>query len=93
MKSDRGHQKALSTCASHLATVSIFYSTVIFMYLQPSSSHSMDADKIASMFYTMIIPTLNPLVYSLRNKEVNNAFKKVVKRAKFLCKSEISDWK
>lgn len=93
MKSDRGHQKALSTCASHLTTVSIFYSTVIFMYLQPSSSHSMDADKIASMFYTMIIPTLNPFVYSLRNKEVSNAFKKVVKRAKFLCKSEISEWK
>ncbi|XP_028740128.1 olfactory receptor 5B2-like [Peromyscus leucopus] len=91
MKSDRGHQKALSTCASHLTTVSIFYGTVIFMYLQPSSSHSMDADKIASMFYTMIIPTLNPLVYSLRNKEVSNAFEKVVKKAKFLCKSEISD--
>ncbi|XP_057633649.1 olfactory receptor 5B2-like [Chionomys nivalis] len=91
MKSDRGHQKVLSTCASHLTTVSIFYSTVIFMYLQPSFSHSMDADKIASMFYTMIIPTLNPLVYSLRNKEVNNAFKKVVKRVNILCKSEISD--
>ncbi|XP_052013605.1 olfactory receptor 5B2-like [Apodemus sylvaticus] len=90
MKSDQGHQKALSTCASHLTVVSIFYSTVIFMYLQPSSSHSMDADKVASMFYTMIIPTLNPLVYSLRNKEVNNAFKKVVENAKFLCNSEIS---
>ena len=91
MKSDKGHQKALSTCASHLIVVSIFYSTVIFMYLQPSSSHSMDADKVASMFYTMIIPTLNPLVYSLRNKEVNNAFKKVVENAKFLCKNDISD--
>ncbi|XP_055470164.1 olfactory receptor 5B2-like [Psammomys obesus] len=89
MKSDQGYQKALSICASHLTVVSIFYGTVIFMYLQPSSSHSMDADKIASMFYTMIIPTLNPLVYSLRNKEVNNAFKKVVEKAKFLCKSQI----
>ncbi|KAL6035881.1 hypothetical protein STEG23_017720, partial [Scotinomys teguina] len=93
MKSDRGYQKALSTCASHLTTVSIFYSTVIFMYLQPSFSHSMDADKIASMFYTIIIPTLNPLVYSLRNKEVSRAFEKVVKKAKFLCKSETSDSK
>ena len=93
MKSDHGHQKALSTCASHLTVVSIFYSTVIFMYLQPSSSHSMDADKVVSMFYTMIIPTLNPLVYSPRNKEVNNALKKVLVKAKFLCKSEISDSK
>uniref|UniRef100_A0A0V1KHA0 Olfactory receptor 5B3 n=1 Tax=Trichinella nativa TaxID=6335 RepID=A0A0V1KHA0_9BILA len=51
------------------------------MYLQPSSSHSMDTDKIASVFYTMVIPMLNPLVYSLRNKEVKNAFKKVAGKA------------
>ncbi|KAM7085371.1 olfactory receptor 5B3-like [Molossus nigricans] len=82
MHSAEGYQKALSTCASHLTTVSIFYGTVIFMYLQRSSSHSMDTDKIASVFYTMVIPMLNPLVYSLRNKEVKNAFNKVVKRAK-----------
>ncbi|XP_036115044.1 olfactory receptor 5B3-like [Molossus molossus] len=82
MHSAEGYQKALSTCASHLTTVSIFYGTVIFMYLQPSSSHSMDTDKIASVFYTMVIPMLNPLVYSLRNKEVKNAFNKVVNRAK-----------
>uniref|UniRef100_A0A673UK63 G-protein coupled receptors family 1 profile domain-containing protein n=1 Tax=Suricata suricatta TaxID=37032 RepID=A0A673UK63_SURSU len=77
MRSAEGYQKALSTCASHLTTVSIFYGTAIFMYSQPSSSHSMDSDKIASVFYTMVIPMLNPLVYSLRNKEVKNAFKKV----------------
>ncbi|KAM7085372.1 olfactory receptor 5B3-like [Molossus nigricans] len=82
MHSTEGYQKALSTCASHLTTVSIFYGTVIFMYVQPSSSHSMDTDKIASVFYTMVIPMLNPLVYSLRNKEVKNAFNKVVNRAK-----------
>ncbi|KAB0346770.1 hypothetical protein FD754_011627 [Muntiacus muntjak] len=76
-----GYQKALSTCASHLTTVSIFYGTVIFMYSQPSSSHSMDVDKIASVFYTMVIPMLNPLVYSLRNKEVKSAFKKAVEKA------------
>uniref|UniRef100_A0A8C0NR96 Olfactory receptor n=1 Tax=Canis lupus familiaris TaxID=9615 RepID=A0A8C0NR96_CANLF len=73
----------VSTCASHLTTVSIFYGTVIFMYLQPSSSHSMDTDKIASVFYSMVIPMLNPLVYSLRNKEVKCAFKKVVEKAIF----------
>ncbi|NP_001376097.1 olfactory receptor 5B2-like [Vulpes vulpes] len=83
VQSAQGHQKALSTCASHLTTVSIFYGTVIFMYLQPSSSHSMDTDKIASVFYSMVIPMLNPLVYSLRNKEVKCAFKKVVEKAIF----------
>ncbi|KAM4846938.1 olfactory receptor 5B3-like [Thomomys bottae] len=82
MRSAAGHQKALSTCTSHLTAVSIFYGTLIFMYLQPGSSHSMDTDKIASVFYTMVIPMLNPMVYSLRNKEVKSAFAKVVFKAK-----------
>lgn len=72
-----GHRKAVSTCASHFTAVSIFYGTVIFMYLQPSSSHSMDTDKIASVFYTMVIPMLNPMVYTLRNKEVKSALLKL----------------
>ncbi|XP_027800134.1 olfactory receptor 5B2-like [Marmota flaviventris] len=82
MHSAQGHQKALSTCASHFTAVTIFYGTVIFMYLQPSSSHSMDTDKMASVFYTMVIPMLNPMVYSLRNKEVKSAFRKVVEKVK-----------
>ncbi|KAM5317662.1 olfactory receptor 5B3-like [Glossophaga mutica] len=82
MRSSSGYQKALSTCASHFTAVSIFYGTIIFMYSQPSSSHSMDTDKIASVFYTMVIPMLNPLVYSLRNKEVKSALRKVVLKAK-----------
>ncbi|KFO29551.1 Olfactory receptor 5B2 [Fukomys damarensis] len=77
MHSAAGHHKALSTCASHFTAVSIFYVTTIFMYLQPSSSVSMDTAKIASVFYTMVIPMLNPMVYSLRNKEVKRAFLKV----------------
>ena len=81
--SQEGYQKALSTCTSHLTTVSIFYGTVIVMYVQPSSSHSMDTDKVASVFYAMVIPMLNPMVYSLRNKEVKSAFKKVWGKAKF----------
>ncbi|XP_020831828.1 olfactory receptor 5B2-like [Phascolarctos cinereus] len=72
-------QKAFSTCASHLTVVSIFYGTIFFMYFKPSSSHSMDTDKIISVFYTMVIPMLNPLVYSLRNNEVKNAFRKAVR--------------
>ncbi|XP_038201108.1 olfactory receptor 5B12-like [Arvicola amphibius] len=77
MHSVEGRKKAISTCASHFSTVTIFYGTIIFMYLRPSSSYSMDTDKVASVFYTMIIPMLNPLVYSLRNKDVKNAFKKI----------------
>ncbi|XP_047374564.1 olfactory receptor 5B2-like [Sciurus carolinensis] len=76
MRSAAGHRKAISTCASHFTAVSIFYGTLIFVYLQPSSSHSMDTDKIASVFYTIVIPMLNPLVYSLRNTEVMRAFQK-----------------
>ncbi|XP_004869800.1 olfactory receptor 5B12-like [Heterocephalus glaber] len=82
MRSSEGRHKAFSTCASHFTAVSIFYGTVIFMYLQPSSSHSMGSDKMASVFYTMVIPMLNPLVYSLRNKEVKCAFKKAVEKTK-----------
>ncbi|KAM9221574.1 LOW QUALITY PROTEIN: olfactory receptor 5B2-like [Dugong dugon] len=77
----QGHQKALSTCASHLTAVFIFYGVVIFIYLQPSSRHSVDMDKMASVFYAIVIPMLNPVVYSLRNKEVKGAFK-VIEKAK-----------
>ncbi|XP_004389363.1 olfactory receptor 5B12-like [Trichechus manatus latirostris] len=82
MHSSEGCQKAVSTCASHLTAVSIFYGTGTFMYLQPSSSHSMGKDKMASVFYAIVIPMLNPLVYSLRNKEVKSAFQKAVGKAK-----------
>uniref|UniRef100_A0A8C6S196 Olfactory receptor n=1 Tax=Nannospalax galili TaxID=1026970 RepID=A0A8C6S196_NANGA len=77
--SGAGHRKAISTCASHFTAVSIFYGTVIFVYLKPSSRHAMDIDKISSVFYTMVIPMLNPLVYCLRNKEVKNTFTKIAK--------------
>ncbi|XP_037377359.1 olfactory receptor 5B3-like [Talpa occidentalis] len=82
MRKTAGYQKALSTCASHVTAITIFFGTIIFMYLQPSSSHSMDTDKMASVFYTMIIPMLNPIVYSLRNKEVKNAIKKLGEKTK-----------
>ncbi|XP_027800476.2 olfactory receptor 5B12-like [Marmota flaviventris] len=82
MRSSEGRQKAFSTCGSHLTAVTIFYGSGIFMYLQPSSSHSMGTDKMASVFYSIVIPMLNPLVYSLRNKEVKSAFKKAVGKAK-----------
>uniref|UniRef100_A0A452UVS9 Olfactory receptor n=2 Tax=Ursus maritimus TaxID=29073 RepID=A0A452UVS9_URSMA len=80
MRSAEGRKKAFSTCASHLTAVTIFYGTIIFMYLQPSSSQSMDTDKIASVFYSVVIPMLNPLIYSLRNNEVKNALWKVLNK-------------
>ena len=60
MHSSEGHQKAFSTCASHLTTISIFYVTGSFMYLQPSSRHSMNTEKTVSVFYAIVIPMLNP---------------------------------
>ncbi|KAM9221575.1 LOW QUALITY PROTEIN: olfactory receptor 5B21-like [Dugong dugon] len=80
MRSVEGRKKAFSTCASHLTAVSIFYGTIIFMYLHPSSGQSMDTDKIASVFYTVVILMLNPLIYSLRNKEVKSAVWKILSK-------------
>uniref|UniRef100_A0AC11DQH8 Olfactory receptor family 5 subfamily B member 12 n=1 Tax=Ovis aries TaxID=9940 RepID=A0AC11DQH8_SHEEP len=82
VRSSEGHQKAFSTCASHLTAVSIFYGTGAFMYFQPGSRHSMSTDKIASVFYAIVIPMVNPLIYSLRNREVKTALKKAVGKAK-----------
>ncbi|XP_074087825.1 olfactory receptor 5B12-like [Macrotis lagotis] len=79
IRSSEGRQKGFSTCASHLTAVTLYYGTVIFMYFQPSSNHSMDTDKVVSVFYSTVIPMLNPLVYSLRNKDVKNAFRKAVR--------------
>ena len=73
MNSDEGRHRAFSTCGSHLTVVTVFYGTLIFMYVQPESSHSFDAEKVASIFYTLITPMLNPLIYSLRNKDVKYA--------------------
>ncbi|KAL6082782.1 hypothetical protein STEG23_031224, partial [Scotinomys teguina] len=70
MSSAKGRKKAISTCASHLTTVSIYYGTTIFMYLQPSSSHSMDTDKMASVFYTMEVVLCPYLCGHLSNFEL-----------------------
>ncbi|MBZ3882917.1 Olfactory receptor 8K3 [Sciurus carolinensis] len=80
MKSAEGRRKAFSTCGSHLTVVIVFYGTLIFMYVQPMSSHYFDTDKLASIFYTVIIPMLNPLIYSLRNKDVKHAIKSTWKK-------------
>uniref|UniRef100_A0A287AYK8 Olfactory receptor n=1 Tax=Sus scrofa TaxID=9823 RepID=A0A287AYK8_PIG len=89
MRSAEGRRKAFSTCTSHLTAVTIFYGTVIFMYLQPGSSHSMDNDQMASVFYTIVIPMLNPIVYSLRNKEVSNALRKATEKMKMMFSTQV----
>nr|XP_003423121.1 olfactory receptor 8K5-like [Loxodonta africana] len=70
---------SFSTCGSHLTVVVVFYGTLLFMYMQLKSAHSYDTDTVASVFYTLVIPMLNALIYSLRNKEVNDAFHRVFK--------------
>uniref|UniRef100_F6RN82 Olfactory receptor n=1 Tax=Monodelphis domestica TaxID=13616 RepID=F6RN82_MONDO len=76
--SAEGRKKGFSTCASHLTVVTIYHGTLIFIYLRPSTDHSLDIDKVTSVFYTLIIPMLNPLIYSLRNNDVKNALRKII---------------
>ncbi|XP_006148804.2 olfactory receptor 8J3, partial [Tupaia chinensis] len=84
--SSEGRKKAFSTCASHMMAVTVFYGTLLFMYVQPQTSHSLDTDKMASVFYTLVIPMLNPMIYSLRNKDVKDAFKRLKEMGYYLLK-------
>nr|XP_004650955.2 olfactory receptor 502-like [Jaculus jaculus] len=76
MRSTEGRQKAFSTCTSHLTAVTLFYGTVTFIYVLPKSSFSTDQNKVVSVFYMVVIPMLNPLIYSLRNNEIKGALKR-----------------
>ncbi|XP_031240608.1 olfactory receptor 5AN1-like [Mastomys coucha] len=78
--SAKGRSKAFNTCASHLTAVSLFYSTGIFVYLRSSSGGSSSFDRFTSVFYTVVIPMLNPLIYSLRNREIKDAMKRFQKK-------------
>ncbi|POI20761.1 hypothetical protein CIB84_015492 [Bambusicola thoracicus] len=75
-----GRHKAFSTCTSHLMAIAFFYGSLLFMYLRPSSSYSLDTDKLIALFYTVILPMLNPMIYSLRNKEVREALRRSLER-------------
>ncbi|XP_007518766.1 olfactory receptor 5W2-like [Erinaceus europaeus] len=77
ISSAEGRFKAFSTCTSHLTAVAIFQGTMLFMYFRPSSAYSLDQDKMTSLFYTLVIPMLNPLIYSLRNKDVKDGLEKM----------------
>ena len=85
IRSAAGRQKAFSTCASHLTTVTIFYSTLSFNYIQPSSQYSVEQEKVISVFYTLVIPMLYPLIYSLRNKEGKAAVRRAIEIKHWSC--------
>ncbi|XP_048189392.1 olfactory receptor 8B3-like [Perognathus longimembris pacificus] len=82
MSSSEGRSKAFSTCSSHIMAVSLFFGSGAFMYLKPSSAGSLDEGKISSVFYTIVVPMMNPLIYSLRNKDVKAALRKTLQRRK-----------
>ncbi|XP_045714330.1 olfactory receptor 1086-like [Phyllostomus hastatus] len=86
MRSAEGRRKVFSTCGSHLTGVSIFHGTVLFMYVRPTSSCALNHDMVVSVFYTIVIPMLNPLIYSLRNKDVHKAMKRVFGKNVFISK-------
>ncbi|KAH0521149.1 Olfactory receptor 484 [Microtus ochrogaster] len=76
MRSTEGRHKAFSTCTSHLTAVTLFYGTITFIYVMPKSSYSTDQNKVLSVLYIVVIPMLNPLIYSLRNNEIKGALKR-----------------
>ncbi|XP_057634733.1 olfactory receptor 473-like [Chionomys nivalis] len=76
MRSTEGRQKAFSTCTSHLTAVTLYYGTLTFIYVMPKSNYSTEQNKVLSVFYTVVIPMLNPLIYSLRNRDVKDALRK-----------------
>ncbi|XP_036619999.1 olfactory receptor 5D18-like [Trichosurus vulpecula] len=78
MHSGSGRRKAFSTCASHLTAVTIFYGTILFLYCVPNSKSSWLVVRVTSVFYTIIIPMLNPLIYSLRNKDIKETLRKLM---------------
>ncbi|XP_008844191.1 olfactory receptor 10-like [Nannospalax galili] len=80
VKSVAAHRKAFGTCGSHLLVVSLFYGSAIYTYLQPKGSYSESKGKFVALFYTVITPMLNPLIYTLRNKDVKGALWKVLGR-------------
>ncbi|XP_046542214.1 olfactory receptor 8G1-like [Equus quagga] len=82
--STEGRSKAFGTCSSHISAVAIFFGSATFMYLQPSSVSSMDQGKVSSVFYTVMVPMLNPLIYSLRNKDVRIVLNKILEKRSFL---------
>ncbi|XP_038178111.1 olfactory receptor 150-like [Arvicola amphibius] len=83
IQSTWGRHKAFSTCSSHILAVALFYGSTAFMYLQPSSVSSLGQSKLSSVFYTIVVPMLNPMIYSLRNNDVKISLRKLIQKVSF----------
>ncbi|KAG9466108.1 hypothetical protein GDO78_017213 [Eleutherodactylus coqui] len=79
IRSSQGRQAVFSTCTSHLTVVTLYYGTLTSIYFQPPSSHSLKTDNTVSVLYTVVTPMLNPIIYSIRNKDVKNCIIKIMK--------------
>ncbi|XP_029435441.1 olfactory receptor-like protein OLF1 [Rhinatrema bivittatum] len=79
IKTTAGRRKAFSTCASHVTAVCLLFGTAIFTYIRPPSMYSQDQDKVLSLIYSVVIPMLNPLIYSVRNNEVKDSVKRILR--------------
>ncbi|XP_040115254.1 olfactory receptor 1013-like [Oryx dammah] len=77
IRSTQGRLKAFSTCSSHLISVTLYHGSILYIYSRPSSSYSLERDKVVSTFYTVVFPMLNPMIYSLRNTGVKDALEKL----------------
>ncbi|XP_010983715.3 olfactory receptor 2T29-like [Camelus dromedarius] len=89
MSSAEGRKKAFATCSSHMAVVILFYGAAAYNYMLPSSYHSPEKDMVVSAFYTILTPALNPLIYSLRNKDVTEALKKMLNEVSVFQRSKL----
>ncbi|KAM9330777.1 olfactory receptor 5V1-like [Gastrophryne carolinensis] len=78
LPSNKGKRKAFSTCTSHLTVVALFYGTAIFTYIRPSSTYSLQRDSVVSILYSVVTPSLNPIIYSLRNLEIQRGIRNLV---------------
>nr|XP_033779299.1 olfactory receptor 6N2-like [Geotrypetes seraphini] len=84
IKSAEGRQKAFSTCGAHLTVVLVFFSCIIFMYVRLTKSYSLNYDRTLAVFYSVLTPLFNPLIYSLRNKEIRAAIQRIIHKQQFL---------
>ena len=91
LSSREAQKKTFSTCASHLTVVTIYYGTIIFAYVRPPAKHNFTMGKVVSVFYCVVTPLLNPLVYTLRNKDVKKAFRKVLERKRLFLARHIQE--
>ncbi|XP_006089728.1 olfactory receptor 502-like [Myotis lucifugus] len=78
MRSKEGRRKTFSTCTAHLTAVSLYFGTLTFIYVMPKSNYSTEQNKVVSVFYMVVIPMLNPIIYSLRNNDIKGALKRVL---------------